>query len=246
MSIRESADALAFSEQNRLLIEALRAADWSTPVPTCPGWTLDKLLRHIGRGDRWSALIVERRATEPVDHRSVADGTPPDHAEATLDWLRGGEQLVVNAVELTGGDTPVWSFIGPKPAAWWLRRRLHETLVHRSDVAAALGQPFAVAPELAAASVTEFLEIAAVLIGDQPAGDDPAVTLSATDTDGTWQLPGSGTQQASSEQPAGTTIEARAADLILLLTGRLSLDAPAFRTVGDKGPFERWSAQVSF
>jgi hypothetical protein len=47
-------------EQNRMLGELLRGADWSVPVPTCPGWTLLQLLRHVGRGDRWAAQIIYR------------------------------------------------------------------------------------------------------------------------------------------------------------------------------------------
>src|SRR5262249_16928083 len=41
-----------FVEQNRVFSELLRDADETTPVPTCPGWTLRQLLRHVGRGDR--------------------------------------------------------------------------------------------------------------------------------------------------------------------------------------------------
>jgi len=44
--------AAALIEQNRVLGELLRDADWSVPVPTCPDWTLLQLLRHVGRGDR--------------------------------------------------------------------------------------------------------------------------------------------------------------------------------------------------
>ena len=54
--------AAALIEQNQLLGELLRDADWSTPVPTCPGWTLLQLLRHVGRGDRWAAQIITDRA----------------------------------------------------------------------------------------------------------------------------------------------------------------------------------------
>jgi hypothetical protein len=47
--------AAALIEQNRVLGELLRDADWSVPVPTCPDWTLLQLLRHVGRGGRWAA-----------------------------------------------------------------------------------------------------------------------------------------------------------------------------------------------
>ena len=36
---------------------------------------------------------------------------------------------------MSGVETPVWTFLGPRPANWWIRRRLHETAVHRADAA---------------------------------------------------------------------------------------------------------------
>ena len=56
-----------------------------------------------------------------------------------ITWLRSGPRLLLDAVDATGPQTPVWTFLGPRPAAWWIRRRLHETLVHRADAALALG-----------------------------------------------------------------------------------------------------------
>jgi Mycothiol maleylpyruvate isomerase N-terminal domain len=41
--------AAALAGRNQELGELLRDADWSVPVPTCPGWTLLQLLRPVGR-----------------------------------------------------------------------------------------------------------------------------------------------------------------------------------------------------
>ena len=46
-------------------------------MPTCPGWTLRKLVTHVGRGDRWAATIVRERSSSYVDIRTVAGGRPP-------------------------------------------------------------------------------------------------------------------------------------------------------------------------
>jgi len=59
--------ATALTGQNQMLRELLRDADWSVPVPTCPGWTLLQLLRHVGRGDRWAAQIITDRADTSLD-----------------------------------------------------------------------------------------------------------------------------------------------------------------------------------
>ncbi len=59
--------AAALTGQSQQLAELLRDADWSVPVPTCPGWTLLQLLRHVGRGDRWAAQIITDRADTSLD-----------------------------------------------------------------------------------------------------------------------------------------------------------------------------------
>ena len=66
--------AAAFLDENRAFAEFFRNADGSTPVPTCPGWSLTQLLRHVGRGDRWAAQIVRDRLDDYLDPRAVEGG----------------------------------------------------------------------------------------------------------------------------------------------------------------------------
>ena len=123
--------AAAFLEENRAFSELFCNVDESRPVPTCPGWTLQQLFRHVGRGDRWAAQIVRDRLDNFLDPRSVEGGKPPPDPVDAISWLHGGARRLVDAVELSGVETPVWTFLGPRPANWWIRRRLHETSVHR-------------------------------------------------------------------------------------------------------------------
>ena len=81
----------ALLEQTRLFGEVIRGADPSTPVPTCPGWTLRQLFRHVGRGDRWAAQIVRERLDSP-SIRSVEGGKPPPDPAGAIAWLHGGAQ----------------------------------------------------------------------------------------------------------------------------------------------------------
>lgn len=57
----------AFLDENRAFAELFDGADESTPVPTCPEWTLRQLFRHVGRGDRWAAQIVRDRLESYLD-----------------------------------------------------------------------------------------------------------------------------------------------------------------------------------
>lgn len=149
-------------EQTRAFGDLIRSADPATPVPTCGEWTLRQLFRHVGRGNRWAAQIISDRRSQPLDPRDVRDGKPPDDADAAIDWLNDGAQLVIDAVDRVGSDARVWTFIGPRPAGWWIRRRLHEATVHRADAALALGAEYYLPPELAGDALSEWLERACV------------------------------------------------------------------------------------
>ncbi|HEX3591916.1 MAG TPA: hypothetical protein VHV74_20020 [Pseudonocardiaceae bacterium] len=46
-----------------------------------------------------------------------------------------------------------------RPAAFWLRRMLHDTIVHHADATGGTGAEFEVAPDLAAYAITEWLEL---------------------------------------------------------------------------------------
>ncbi|HZG91023.1 MAG TPA: maleylpyruvate isomerase family mycothiol-dependent enzyme, partial [Pseudonocardia sp.] len=185
----------ALVEQGRLLADVIRVSDPATPVPTCPGWTLRKLVGHVGRGDRWAAEIVA--TGHPVELRAVPDGRAPDDPADTADWLRGGAELLVRRAA-ADPDAQVWTFLGPRPASWWVRRRLHESTVHRADAVLALDEPYSIAPELAADGISEHLDILAQRPEPGPAPLAPGTDLHlhATDGDlgaaGEWVVRGAG------------------------------------------------------
>src|SRR5277367_1697207 len=178
--------ATSLTEQNRMLGEFVHDADWSVPVPTCPGWTLGQLLRHVGRGDRWAAQIIADRADASLDPRLVRDGKPPADVPGAIRWLSQSPQTLLAAVDAIGPDTEVSTFVGPRAAAWWIRRRLHEATVHRADAAIALGAPYELSPELAADGISEWLDR---LADQQALGQPPSLpagaslALHATDQD---------------------------------------------------------------
>ncbi len=152
----------ALLDQTRDFGELISSADPSTPVPTCPGWTLKQLFRHVGRGNRWAAQIIADRKTEPLDPRDVREGKPPDDPDAAIDWLNSGAQRIIDAVDRVGPETRVWTFLGARPCGWWIRRRLHEATVHHVDAALALGIEYELPPALAADAISEWIELMTV------------------------------------------------------------------------------------
>lgn len=249
-----AAVAAAWREQNRALADLLSGADPDTPVPTCPGWTLRQLGTHVGRGDRWAATMVARRAQTFVDPREVPDGKPPTDPDGAATWLAAGVEQLVGAVEEVGAGTPVWTFTGPRPAAWWLRRRLHECLVHRADAVLALGAPFEVPADVAADGVAEWL----TLLTARPAGDEPLLAdgttmhLHATDDGlgvaGEWMVRpgGNGITWEPGHAKGTVAVRGGAADLLLVLVRRIPADAPGLQIHGDSDVLDGWLARTSF
>jgi uncharacterized protein (TIGR03083 family) len=243
--------AAALVEQNRMFGEFAAAADPGLRVPTCPDWTLRQLLAHVGRGDRWAATIVRDRADGYVDIRSVADGKPPQEAGAAIEWLVESARLLLDAVAATGPDTPVWSFVGPRPASWWVRRRLHEVVVHRADAAFAVGRPYEVEPELAADGVSEWLS----LVAARPAEIlDPDATLHLHATDeglgsaGEWMIRGTATgiEWEHGHGKGAAAVRGSAADLLLAVLRRIPADGARLQVLGDASLWRTWLARTPF
>jgi uncharacterized protein (TIGR03083 family) len=240
----------AFLEENRAFSELFRDVDDSTPVPTCPGWTLKQLFRHVGRGERWAAQIVREKLDHALDPRAVEGGKPPPDPADAISWLHGGAQRLVDAVELTGVETPVWTFLGPRPANWWVRRWLHEVAVHRADAAIALGTEFTLPADVAADGITEWLERVAVQAGSDgaalPIEGGNTLHLHATDPGlgeaGEWTI---GVDQGritwSHEHGKGTAaLRGGATELLLAILRRVPLADTGIALFGDEGVWQNW------
>ncbi|BBX98560.1 maleylpyruvate isomerase family mycothiol-dependent enzyme [Mycobacterium lacus] len=242
--------AAAFLEQNRAFAELIRNADESKPVPTCPGWSLQQLLRHVGRGDRWAAQIVRDQLDHFLDPRRVEEGKPPPDPDEAISWLQDGAQLMVDAVERTGAETTVWTFLGPRPAIWWTRRRLHETAVHRADAAIAVGADFTLAPEIAADAITEWLERVAIQAGSDgvplPLEDDTTIHLHAVDPGlgeaGEWTIRASESGITWSHEHGKGTVALRggATELLLAMVRRVPVADTGIAMFGDDAVWEKW------
>lgn len=248
--------AQALIAENAALADLLCDADLSIPVPTCPDWTLDQLMRHVGRGDRWCTQIVAERSAEFIDPRTVSGGKPPADRDGQIAWLRDGPRALLDAVAQTGAQTPVWTFLGPRPAGWWVRRRLHETAVHRADAALALGAGFDIDPALAADGLTEYLERVVVRAG-MPGGEPPlaegqSLHLHATDSGlgqtGEWTIRGGaeGISMGHDHGKATAALRGPARDLLLALVRRGGVAELGLEFFGEQAVWDTWLARTPF
>jgi uncharacterized protein (TIGR03083 family) len=244
----------ALLDQTRDFGELIGSADPSTPVPTCPDWTLRQLFRHVGRGNRWAAQIIADRRTEPLDPRDVREGKPPDDPDAAIDWLNSGVQLIIDSVDRFGSDARVWTFLGPRPAGWWIRRRLHEATVHRADAALAVGKPFDLSPELAADAISEWVELMTVQANPQspPLPRGQTIHLHATDEVlgpvGEWTIVNDedGVGWSHDHGKGDVALRAPAIDLLLAIVRRRTAAELGVEVFGDTAVWDGWLERTPF
>lgn len=244
-----------------LIAELARGADPSLPVPGCPEWALGDLIAHLGRGHRWAAAIVSQQATERLPIDGLPGTSVPDPGDARSAWLRESAAEVVSSVRKVGPDTPVWTLgLAGGRARFWLRRRLHEALVHRADVSFALGLDYVAAAELAADGISEWLELLSSpgaaerrpetwgrLAGegetlhfhatDEGLGEAGEWFVRRTPTGVTWEH-GHAKGDVAVRGPAGT--------LLLALYRRVPPDDPGLDVLGDRGLLDHWLAHTAF
>lgn len=164
-------------EQTRVFRDTLKGVELDTRVPTCPEWTVRDLVVHVGSGHRRAAEVVRTRATSFLSPDEIpcyggpeglpeAEVAPGAYAEAISVWLSESAQLVSDELRVAGEESPAWTLTGQHRAAFWARRRTHDTLVHRVDAALAASEascgpvPTAAIPAaLAADCLDEFLEL---------------------------------------------------------------------------------------
>jgi uncharacterized protein (TIGR03083 family) len=245
--------AAEFRTETQAFGALIARGDPATDVVTCPGWTLQQLFRHVGRGNRWAAQMVLDGAVEPLDPRAVPDGKPPEGAE--IAWLDNGADKLIAAVEAADGDAAVWTFLGPRPASWWVRRRLHEALVHRADAALALRQPFEVRPDLAADAISDWLDIvtqARDVDLSVALRDGESIHLHATDEGlddgGEWTVTRHGDVVSWSHEHGKGSVALRgsATDLLLALTRRRPRQESPIQAFGDETVWQAWVDHVAF
>jgi uncharacterized protein (TIGR03083 family) len=213
-------DYLALLDRELAAFEACLGGDLSAPVEHCGDWTLYDLADHLGRQNLWAAAAVteQRGDYEPRP-------APRDPAELAA-WFNGTGSVLLAALDADPSAT-AWTIAPPPTVGFWQRRRCHETLVHRWDAEHALGVAGPLDPALADDGVAEVIDTMTprqVRLG-RTAAPAHAVGMHATDT-GSLRTLGPGDPVA--------IVSGTAADLLLLLWGRLAADDPAVSWDGDR------------
>jgi uncharacterized protein (TIGR03083 family) len=139
------------------------------PVPSCPGWTVDDLVRHVAEVyEHKIACTLLGHAPEPW---------PPDWPTERdpVDWLVDAHGRLLEMFDRSEPTTPSATWWPPdQTVGFWARRMAHETAVHRVDAELAASAATPIDPELAADGVDEILR--RMLAGDWSEDVDDAAT----------------------------------------------------------------------
>ncbi|MFO1537507.1 MAG: maleylpyruvate isomerase family mycothiol-dependent enzyme [Actinomycetota bacterium] len=224
------------------LLDAARAAGWSAPVPSCPGWTVADLLGHVGQVQRWQADLIARRVQAP----EFAVPEAPTDPAVLVDWVAEATADLLAVLDATDPDVTLWTFTGPGPAAFWFRRQAHETALHRVDAELAAGIAPEVDAELARDGIDEFLDlVVGGLQRDRVAGAGETIHLHRTDGAGEWLVRRDPDGARVTREHAKGDVAARgsASDLLLAVRGRTGPDR--LEVFGDAVVLERFVADAA-
>jgi uncharacterized protein (TIGR03083 family) len=245
----------AIAVETARLVAALQDADLTTAVPSCPGWSLADLVKHTGGVQRWFSSLLRAHIQEPPRSREV-DLRLPERREEYPDWLTDSATVAAQAFAATDPDLPMWAWGVDQHARFWARRMLFETLLHRVDAELALGRRPTIDRPSAVDGVDEFLVNLPFATSFAPhvanlRGPDKAIRFRATDGEENWLVRlrpdgfGLGTNPGAAET-ADSTVHGTAADLLLLVYGRLHHDAASFARDGDDDLLSHWFANSAF
>jgi len=195
--------------------QLIEYGDLDALVESCPGWSFTQLAQHMCGTQRWSthALLTGERGEHPQ---------APTQREELYAYFVEGTQQLLEASKSIDPQRPTWSF-GPQPrvAEFWTRRQAHEVTIHLWDAYASRGKVYDIPNELALDGLNEIAEVffpMRLKRGDFPALPITLALAPVGSNDVVELIADPGTDHPK------VVIHGSAADLLLLLWGRIALD----------------------
>lgn len=204
------------------LIAGVADGNLSRPVPSCPNWSMSHLVWHCTRVHEAIVQIV-------VDKVQGFDKLRPFKRvddEVLIDTFVRGANTLIDVFNSTPPDDEIWSWVGPAPVSWAIRRMTQETLVHGWDAATAIGPAPALPGDMASDGIDEFLHNFLRLQRESMPAPGGSVHIHCTDVHGEWFIdePEVGNIIISREHAKGTcAIRGEAGQLLLVLWRRQPL-----------------------
>ncbi|MCL1693958.1 MAG: maleylpyruvate isomerase family mycothiol-dependent enzyme [Actinomycetia bacterium] len=242
----------AVGREANLLAVAARQGGLNADVPTCPGWEMRELLRHLSMIHLWAAGHVSQLhdGSWGDDLAELTEFWPdlaafwPDD-EKLIDWYLETNANLVHELESAPLNVESWTFLpAPSPLAMWARRQAHETAIHRFDAQNAAGIPSGFDPVFAADGIDELIAGMAPRRKEFPIESAKAMLVHATDTNDRWHitLAPDGITTVRDDGPADGTLTGDASDLYLVLWNRR--EDSRITITGDSELLDKWHDNV--
>ncbi|NEA34739.1 maleylpyruvate isomerase family mycothiol-dependent enzyme [Streptomyces sp. SID13031] len=211
-------------------------------VPSCPGWTVESVLRHVAQ--------VYLHKIEILRLGARPDPWPPelDHRDA-FELYDESRAAIVVALSEAGTELPTWTFSPTdKTSAFWYRRMALETAVHRVDAELAHNVVTPVDRELALDGIDEILTL---MLGGPwwEEGDtehpvDATIRITAAGRSWTTRLDAtSATVVAGAEGDVDAEVFGDPDDIYLWLWGRRDLNLD--QSAGNDAAAQEFRARVA-
>ena len=222
----------------------------SAEVPSCPGWTVDDVVRHT------AAVYLHK--VEAIRRKVRPEPWPPNLADRdTLELYDEATAKLIAELERVGPDAPSWTFWPEDPTSgFWFRRMAQETAVHRVDAELAHDVVTPIDRGLALDGIDEILR---VMLGGPwwEEGDTryPVdATVRVTANGRSWTVRASATAVTVTSTDTGTDLAGtddevaaedfgQADDLLLWLWGRRGMDA--VQVAGDEEVVRSFRGRLS-
>lgn len=246
MEIAEHITAVGY--EAKLLAEAARQSGLDADVPTCPGWDVRELLRHLSMIHLWAAGHVAElhEGSWGGELDDLAEFWPdlavfwPDD-EDLIDWYLKTNANLIDKLESSPPDLDAWTFLpAPSPLAMWSRRQAHETAVHRFDAENAAGIATSFDSVFASDGIDEILAAFGPRKGEFPISEVKTMAVHATDANDQWHvtMAPDGITTFRGVGPADVSIAGDAADIYLAVWNRG--DNSDLTITGDREVLAAW------
>lgn len=207
------------------------ANDLHAPVPTCPGWTVRDVLLHTGEVYAHKTAIVAGDSAGPPQ-----PWPPARQIRDEREWFDEQLHALIETLRRHQPTSHVWTWYTPdQTVRFWVRRMMHETVIHRADVELAAGPPTAVGDTVALDGIDELLECFLCFNAEAyatAAGHGERVTVRAADQ--VWTVTLAPGRAILSREPVADPdgrLSGPPSDLLLALWNRLPYTS--LRTSGD-------------
>jgi uncharacterized protein (TIGR03083 family) len=256
---RYAAEIVAQTAELRSTIDG---ADLTVAVPSCPGWNVGQLLRHLGGGQRWAAATVRTRATEPLSDQHFRDLSPYTDEDASVvgPWLVESANELADALRGAQPDTPVCTAPIPDGTAnFYARRFTHETAIHRADATLALGARFDLEHAVAVDAIDEWMQLGSLPMHldfhprmRELLGPGRTLHFHATDVPpeaaAEWvvDLTGDTLAWRRAHEKAAVAVRGPLVDLLLIIYKRRPAHGERVEILGDAALLDFWLERVNF